>query len=375
MAAMTGLALTLLAGYCTPGLAETAPAKAELVTEMDQAPGNIAVTADGTVIVSIHPALHPKTVAVAIKDGKITPFPPGAWSRVLTDDAPEGTPGLHAVLGIRAGQDGMVWMISGGGGQKIKHLYAWDTKAGKLAHDFTYEAGNSAAAANSFFNDIALAPMHGALFLSDPAGGANAALIAVDMETGEARRLLEGDKSVTPEPIAAYINGKMLGFPAKDGTTTPLRGAVNPITIDAGEEFVYYAPMSGTAVYRVAVDDLLDESLSPEDLAAKVERYADKAPSAGITIDNAGNIYVTDIQHAAIGVTSPKDGYRILAQDDKLLAWPDGLSAGPGGPDGYVYVAANRLYQNFPSHAQDGPPKPPFFISRVKALAPTTTGR
>jgi sugar lactone lactonase YvrE len=370
MGAMTGLALTLLGGYCMA--AEPASTKAELVTEMDQAPGNIAVTEDGTVIVSIHPGLHPEMVAVAIKDGKITPFPPGAWSTVLGDDAPTGTPGLHAVLGIRAGQDGMVWMISGGGGQKIKHLYAWDTKANRLAHDFQYEAGKSAAAADSFFNDIALAPRHGALFLSDPAGGANAALIAVDMETGQARRLLEGDKSVTPEPIAAYINGKMLGFPGKDGTTTPLRGAVNPITIDPGEEFVYYAPMSGTAVYRVAVDDLLDESLSPEELAAKVERYADKAPSAGITIDNAGNVYVTDIQHAAIGVTSPKDGYRILAQDDRLLAWPDGLSA---GPDGYIYVAANRLYQNFPSHAQDGPPRPPFFISRVKALAPTTTGR
>lgn len=373
MGAVTGLALA--AGCWMSGTAmaaESAPAKAELVTEMDQAPGNIAVTADGTVIVSIHPGLHPETVAVAIRDGAITPFPPGDWSTVLGDDAAAGTPGLHPVLGIRAGQDGMVWMISGGGGQKIKHLYAWDTKTNKLAHDFRYEAGTGAAAANSFFNDIALAPMHGALFLSDPAGGANAALIAVDMETGEARRLLEGDRSVVPEEIAAYINGKMLGFPGRNGQTTPLRGAVNPITIDAAEEFVYYAPMSGTAVYRVAVDDLLDESLSADELAARVERYADKAPSAGITIDDAGNVYVTDIQHAAIGVTSPADGYRILAQDDRLLAWPDGLSA---GPDGYIYVAANRLYQNFPSHSADGPPRPPFFISRVKALAGTTTGR
>ena len=359
--AKTGTGLTLLAA----GLMMTAAGaraadmpKLEVVATMQSGPGNIAVAEDGAVIVTEHPGLKPVIEAVIIKDGGATPFPPDGWSALLKPGAPEGTKGLYPSLGIRT-YGGLVWMISRGSGDGTQILYAWDRKANKLAHAFTY--GPPEAPAGAFYNDIALAPKHNALFIAD-ASAEHPAIVAIDTTTGKATRRLDADKSVMAEQIDAYIDGKPI----------PLHGALNPITIDSKEDYVYYGAMSGTSVYRIKVEDLLNFALDDAALSKRVERYADKPASAGATIDDDGNVYIADIQKKAIGATSPKTGYHIVVQDDKLLDWPDGLSA---GPDGYIYVATNQLYRNFPSHRENGPPAPPFYIVRFKALGPTSVGR
>lgn len=45
---------------------------------------------------------------------------------------------------------------------------------------------------DAFVNDFTLDASHNHAFISDPAGGANAALIVVNLSTGVARRVLEG---------------------------------------------------------------------------------------------------------------------------------------------------------------------------------------
>lgn len=352
--ALLAAALTTATG----GASAADSPKLEVVATMEHGPGNIAVTADGTVIVTEHPGLKPVIEAVSIKDGKTMPFPPDGWSTLLKPGAPAGAKGMYPSLGIRT-SGGLVWMISRGSGNGTQILYAWDMTAKTLAHAFTY--GPPQAPAGAFYNDIALAPKHNAVFVAD-ASARDPAIVAIDMTTGKAVRRLDKDKSVMAEKLDAYIDGKAI----------PLHGALNPITIDAREDYVYYGPMSGTSIYRIKVEDLLNPALDDAALSKRVERYSDKPASAGITMDDDGNIYVADIQKKAIGATSPKTGYHIVVQDDRLLDWPDGLST---GPDGYIYVATNQLYKIFPSHSAGGPPAPPFYIVRFKALGPTTPGR
>ncbi len=105
------------------------------------------------------------------------------------------------------------------------------------------------------------------------------------------------------EDIDAPIDGIPLAQSrGADGKLVPMRSGVNPITIDPQHQWVYYGAMTSRTLYRVRLADLLDTSLSEPQLAAKVQRYGDKAPSAGITIDNAGNVYVTDV--GARGIAS-----------------------------------------------------------------------
>ncbi len=85
-------------------------------------------------------------------------------------------------------------------------LVGWDTKADKL-HRVIYLPA-PIAPKDAFVNDFTVDSLHNRIFIVDPAGGANAAFIVVDLETGAARRVLEGHQSVVPEKVDLIIDGR-----------------------------------------------------------------------------------------------------------------------------------------------------------------------
>jgi hypothetical protein len=351
--------LALICLLCNSVVAQEA--SLEELAVVDAAPGNITVAQDGTVIMTVHPSMPSQYLALAIRDGVATPFPNAELaSRANIDNG-----GMRPVLGIRADREDRVWMLSTGGAQ---HLYAWDLRGERMAHDFTFE---NTATPGGGFNDIALALSHGTVFLSANSGS-DIGIVALDIATGNTKLRLRNHSSFQPEDITAYIHGKALGNNNANGEFQPMRGGFNPITIDAQEEWVYYGAMSSKWVYRVRVADLLDDTLTEAELATRVEQYAEKTVCAGITIDDAGNVYVTDIQAEGIGVATPGQPYRLLVSDPQRLSWTDGISV---GPDGYVYTGANLLFRSFASHRDEGPSQAPYYVTRIKAQASTTVGR
>ncbi|MBT9314027.1 L-dopachrome tautomerase-related protein [Leptothoe spongobia] len=133
-----------------------------------------------------------------------------------------------------------------------------------------------------------------------------------------------------------------------------------------------YGPLSGTKLYRVRTRDLLNTALTDEALGARVELFADKPVSDGLTADSAGNIYVTDLNASGIGVIDAEGEYRLLHQDDRYLSWPDGFAF---GPDNKIYVTVNQLHRS-PPLQRDGPAaEPPFYLLRFDSVAPGPIGR
>ena len=348
--------LTMLAG---------APASAEIETyaefTSDVPPGNLAIGPDGRMFMSVH-EFYGKDLRVVevFPDGRTAPYPNAAWA-----SAPQGQgPGLKGVLGLRADRHGILWMLDGQGEGRTGRLVGWDTKAEQLHRIYTL--GQPATRDSSFLNDLAIDRDHGAIYIADTGNAETAALIVLDLETGRARRVLEGSPFTVAEDRDIVIDGKVVTLGGN-----PARIGVNPITIDPTNTWVYFAPMTATALYRIRTRDLLDESLSDSDLAARVERYGDKTISDGSTVDAAGNVYITSITEDAVGVVRPDGQYEVLYQRDDM-SWPDGFAI---GPDGYVYVTINELHRSAVLNGGEDATQGEFKIMRFKALGDGVNGR
>ncbi len=158
-----------------------------------------------------------------------------------------------------------------------------------------------------------------------------------DVARQNARRLLEGQSSVTAEAYIPVVQGRRmvaLGLVA-------IRPGVDSIALDHRGEWLYFAPVTNNHMFRVRAQDLLDTSLSPETLGLRVENFALKTMSDGITMDVQDNIYISDPEHSAIVLLDPQRRLRTLIKDPKLR-WPDGFSF---GPDGWLYVTCSSLQQ------------------------------
>jgi len=303
----------------------------DILASIDAGPGNVTVMDNGRIIMSLHQFYLPKYTVVEYKNKALVPFPNEEWSAADS----KSTLKLDSVLGIRSDVNGM---RSGA----MPKLVGWNTKTDKL-HQVVY-LPEPVAPKDAFVNDFAVDSRRHHIFISDPAGGTNAALIVVNLTTGKARRVLEGHTSVIPEAVDLIID--KVPVQVKDESERLVRPhiGVNPITEDLNNEWVYFGPMHGHSLYRIKADDLVDENLNTGVLANRVQRYSSKPVSDGMTIYKDNNIYLGELAANAIGVISSNRTYHRLAQSHTL--------------NGGVSTS-----------------KPPYYLIRVKALAAGLPGR
>jgi len=338
----------------------------DVFANLDTGPGNVTATASGRIIMSQHQFYQPQYTVVEYKDRTLLPFP--NWEMSAADSTAPLK--LDSVLGIRSDSNGVVWMLDNGMRSGVTpKLVGWNTKTNKLQRLIYLPA--PIAPKDAFVNDFALDTIHNHAFISDPAGGINAALIVVNLSTGAARRVLQGHYSVVPENVDLLIDNVPIQVKTPAGELVRPHIGVNPITEDLANEWVYFGPMHGLSLYRIRAADLINASLSAEALAGRVERYSDKPISDGISIDRNNNIYLGDLANNAIGVIDPTRKYRQLAQCPRL-SWVDSFSFGAGGQ---LYAVVNRLHRSATLNGGDNQAKPPYFLLKVKALAAGLPGR
>jgi sugar lactone lactonase YvrE len=357
------LALMIIAPYSY--------AQIEIVAEFEARPGNPAVTPDNRKIVSMQPIDKPEfQVVEVLPDGTKKPFPNEKWASVVS---PDGT-GMQAVIGVIADTNGIVWMLDMGGNRQAPKLVGWNTKNDTLHRVIVFPA--TASKPNSFHQDMAIDTERNKAYVADMTRGdllgeSAPAILVIDLDTGLVRRVLEGDKHFEPGSETMVINGNAFATKPPDGDIGPILLGLNPITIDPKNEWVYFGSISSNGLYRIPAQSLADPGLSDDQLSAQIEPYREKRNSDGISIDDKGNVYVTDVQNNAIGVATP-ESYELLVKDNDMLKWPDGLAF---GPDGWLYATVNQLdlHEVLNSGVKGG--KPPYYLVRVKPLSRGTVGR
>ncbi len=346
---------------------ESRPAPYEIIAELEHGPGNVAVGPTGRIIFSLHQMYSPDiNVMELMADGTTRPYPSEAWARPPKGEEELGT---HAVLGVVIDQNQTLWLLDNA--SSPPRLIAWDMKNERLKRIYPLSSG-SYTPKNTMINDLAVNLSDKKVYIADIFGDQGAGLIVVDIQTGDVRTVLRGHKSTSAELDSdLIIGGRGLRMKTDAEIITPKIG-VNPITIDSQNKYVYYGAMHGTSIYRIPTSALNDETLSPSQLKKTIERFGDKPVSDGISIDEAGNVYVTDLQGYGIGVTAPNGKYRRLFTDRDTFIWPDGLSTAPKGT---IVGTINQLNRSAPLNAGYDESKPPFYIYRFNAIADVKIGR
>ena len=185
--------------------------------------------------------------------------------------------------------------------------------------------------------------------------------------------MIEDHPSVLPENgIHPTIEGEPVVQENATGELEPISAGLDGITIDLSFEWAYYCEIMTESIYRVRAADLFDESLTHDELDERIERYGKKEICDGITVDTAGNVYITDITNNAIGVTRPSGEYEIIARDDEQFLWPDGFYC---GPDGHIYFTVTQLHRTPPFNQGEEESYTPFKLFRFESFAPVTVGR
>lgn len=311
----------------TPLLTEIA---LEVVAELPTPPGNIAVAPNGRVFITLHPEARPQLKVVELVDGKPQAFPNMAFQTGENERR-----FFRDVLSLRIDAQQRLWTLDNGGhGLHPGRLLAFDIASGEVVHEFEFP--RELAGLGSHLNDFNISPDGLFIYIADASFFAKTpALVVYDVQARSARRLLECHPSVTAEQYTPVVKGRRMSVLG----LVDVRPGVDSIALDKQGEWLYYAPVTSTRLYRVRAADLRDQKLSAAELAARVETYAAKTMSDGLTMDLAGNIYLTDLEHSALVLLKPDRSLQTLLQSERLR-WPDGLSF---GPPGWLYLSCSSL--------------------------------
>ena len=297
----------------------------EQVLEYAEPVGNVAVNRDGRIFFTIHPESRPTgNKLLEFVRGAAVPFPSGAEQSALFDTA----------LGVAIDRFNRLWTIDHGNhGTRPARIVAIDLDANVVIREQYLPP--EIAPLGSYLQDLQVSADGRTVVIADTSFWRKSpAIIVYDIETGAARRVLESHASVSAENYMIRNAGQEMEFL---GGIVALRGGIDGIAL--GPEWLYYGALSGSGLYRVRLSDLRNDQLPPGQLANRVERFSDKPLSDGFSIDIAGNVYVTDVEHSSIFVVGPERELKTLIESPEMR-WPDGLSF---GPDGYLYIADSAL--------------------------------
>ncbi len=310
--------------------------------------GNVAVSADGRIFFTVHPESRPQgNKLLEYVDGAAVPYPSGLLQSELFD----------TVLGVAIDRFDRLWTIDHGNhGVRAARIVAINLEDGEVIRSQALD--KTIAPVGSFLQDLQVSADGRTIVIADASFWRKSpAIIVYDVETGDARRVLENHVSVAAENFKIRNRDQDMEFL---GGIVVLRGGIDGIAL--GPEWLYYGALSGSGLYRVRLKDLRNKRLPESQLANRVDRYSDKPLSDGLSTDVNGNVFITDVEHSSIFIVGPRQELATLIQSPSIR-WPDALSF---GPDGYLYLADSALPDLILQSAEHIKASGPYYIFRFQ---------
>jgi sugar lactone lactonase YvrE len=329
----------------------------EVVAELDITPGNVTTSRDGRIFASVHGMRRGSAQLIEIEPGTNNwrPFPNAEWNA----KPGSGQNVLNSAHGVAIDSQDRLWVIDHGNwmpdGAKPTRpkLVAFDINTGEMVYRYDFPD----SATGTIMQDLAVDGERGFVYIADC--GSKPAIVVVDINNNTSRRF-EGHRSLQAENVDAIVEGQQLLFPNSEGKMEPARVPVNPITLSADRETLYFGAMNGETWYSVPAQ-LLRERQSDRIIGEAIKEVGQKPVSDGISTDAQGNHFITNLKDNAIDKLSSDGKLTRLVQDDRLL-WADNVRF---GQDSWLYIAVNQLHRNPIFTGKPDTGQPPYYIMRV----------
>lgn len=322
--------------------------KLRVVSQLKIRPGNVAVSKYGRIFSTTHPLGNHSLQLIEITGMRsYIPFPNESYQKM---DQPASDEKFDSPLGLVFDSHDHLWTIDMGIALGRTRLWCFNIRNKKLLEKITLP--EDIAPKGSNIKDLVIDDENGWAYMSDIK---NPAIIAINLKTKEARRFSH-HPSLQAEDIDMVIDGKTIYFAGK-----PIRIGINPITLSADNETLYFGAMNGQTWYQVPTK-YFREGASDAMIGTMIKVNGKKPLSDGASTSASGNHYFTDLQGHGITKLSPDGTLSTLVTDNNKIKWPESIRF---GPDQYLYLSVNQLDRTpaFTGHEDEG--EAPYYILKV----------
>jgi sugar lactone lactonase YvrE len=322
----------------------------------------IGVSAEGRVFATAPSSIvrsRFSMVEVDAKTGAVKPYPDAAWNSFN-----EQGDGKSEWISVQA-----LWV------DKADHLWALDSSLPKVDQErlppklveFDLSTNHvirqydfkGVVSAKDSLNDVRIDTAHGYAYLTN--AGNKGSLVVLDLNTGNARQVLVGDRSTFADPKQHLMIGNEVAL-RPDGSVTETQA--DGIALSPDARWLYYRPLTDHNYWRVPTSALRDARLSDLELARKVEYLGSSVLSGGLIMDGNGTLYGGDLEHRTVVSFTMTPGHKlrskVFVSDPSKLSWADGFAISGG----YLYISDSHLWEV--AFKNNLPRSGPFTIFKVK---------
>jgi len=336
------LLVLLLVDQIPPTLPTSQDPRLIEVAASNRVINGVTTSPGGRMFVS-HPQVEgPGAQVSEYKNGTFTPYPNLDYNLWKPDG--DRTKTLMKVNSLRVGADGDLWVVDAGGtrvGGKALPGAAKIVRIDLATNTIrrTYSPPPGLMREYSYFNDIRF---NGRFAYISDCAGLNPAVMVLDTETGEFRRVLE-NHPLTIARFKMYSEGRQIiladPIPAWwGGMTTDKMVNIDQLEVSPDGAWLYFQPIGGPLA-RVRTRLLDDPSIGRDELYNSVEKLNDTWTAAGTAIDAAGTIYMSQVNTRSVMAIAP-DGKATTLISDPRLKWVDAMWI---DKDGFLYMPAAQL--------------------------------
>lgn len=301
------------------------------VAQSQQQWTGVAVSHEGRIFVN-YPRWSPGvniSVAELSESGDVIPFPDQQWNSYNSSLPPQNQ--FICVQSVYIDRKNYLWILDPAspllqgvvtGGAKLLKV---DLQSNQVIRTIIFD--HSIAPFGSYLNDVRVDTALNYAYITDSGLGA---IILLNLNNGESRRVLYSHPSTKAEEITLVIEGR------------PWGGNINSdgLALDLAREYLYYQALTGRSLYRIGTAFLRDTTLTEAQLGEQVEFVIESGASDAIEFGPDGFLYLTSIERNAIRRFTPGGNVEIVIQNSHLK-WPDSFSI---TPDGTIYVTTSQIH-------------------------------